>query len=87
MKAGEALGHAISLGWMHFGKFRGWDKPGAVINRMRGEHREALRRLTSDDLARMRVEPWELCGEAWGREQEVRKLLSDFDQRSRVRSY
>ena len=87
MKAGEALHQAMYLGCMHFGSHRGWDKPGAVINRMRGEPREALGRLTSDDLARMRVEPWELCDETWARQQEVRKLLSDFDQRSRARSY
>ena len=77
----------MMLGCMHFGKLRGWDKPGAVINRMSGEPREALRRLTSDDLARMRVEPWELCDETWARKQEISKLLAAFDQRSRARSY
>ena len=87
MKPAEALHQAMLFGYMHYHHRKGWAKPGGVVSRMHGEAREALGRLTSDDLAQMRVEPWELCDEAWSRQQEIRKLLSAFDQRSRVRSY
>ena len=84
MRPTDALVQAMAFGCMQHGTRGSWAKPGAVIERMRGEPREALKRLTSDDLAGMRVEPWELCDETWTREQEIRKLLSDFDRKLRL---
>lgn len=37
-------------------------KPGAIIALLGAEKREALARLTSDDLARVRVDAWEIGG-------------------------
>jgi len=60
---------------------RGLDKPGGVINRLGGKCREALKRLTSDELAKARVEWWELEDEEHGHREYVRKLKRDFDRR------
>ena len=81
MRPTEALQLAISAGIMvHQGR-PGRDKPGAIVSRMGTEARQALKQLTSDELAQVRVEPWEIQDEAWVRRQEVRKLLADFDHR------
>jgi hypothetical protein len=64
MKPEEALLHAIIAGTtmdIHGprGRLRG---PGQVILRLPDKMREALRELTSDRLAKIRVEPWEIGG-------------------------
>lgn len=85
MKPADALGQAIARGcsaaYTHSRAVR--RQPGAIVNRMRGSAREALTRLTSQDLAGIRVEPWEVQGEAWEHEQRIRKLLRDFDAQTR----
>jgi len=59
MKPIEALRYALAYPLIMCNKaaIRG---PGKVIERLGKEIREALSKLTSDDLAKMRVDWWEL---------------------------
>lgn len=79
----EALGWAILYPFVVCNK-RGLDKPGGVINRLGSECREALKRLTSDQLAKVRVEWWELEDEDHVQRQRFRDLKLAFDQRLRI---
>lgn len=81
MTPAYALGQAIAFGCscVYTHKRSELKQPGAIVSKMRGEAREALGRLTSDDLAQIRIEPWELQGDEWGRQQTILKLLQDFD--------
>lgn len=60
MKPIEALGKALFLGMLaHDYKKPGNEKAGAIVDGMASDEREALSRLKSRDLQRMRIEPHE----------------------------
>ena len=75
----EALRLAILYPYAICNK-RGLDKPGGVICRLGSECRSALKRLTSDELAKIRVEWWELEDEGHTRRQRFRDLKLAFDR-------
>jgi len=58
----EALQSTIGMAMMQ-NRRPGWDSPGGVVSRMGASTREALQKLTSEDLASIRVEPWEITGD------------------------
>jgi len=77
-----ALEHAVtaSLVSNRYNKRGKYAKtPGAVIQNMGQEAREALSRLTSDELVAIRIDPNELGDDAYFADQEVRKLKIAFD--------
>jgi len=80
MRPTEAL--QIVTGCHYFGcNKRAFEKPGAVVKKMGPKVREALSRLTSDELAKVRVEWWELQDENYAREEDFRQLKSAFDRK------
>ena len=88
MKPLEALDSAISYGLRHhqFNRRGVYGKtPGAVIGRMGDEAREALSKLTSDELAGVRIEKDEVGSDDYFADLEVRKLKIAFDQKCKYR--
>ena len=55
--------------------------PGDVVKSISQEVRESLRFLTSEQLSRIRINPEELMDHAYETRSQIRKLMSDFDQR------
>lgn len=55
-------------------------KPGGIVRRLRGEPREALKRLTSDDALKVRFDPLMVMDLEYEAQQEYRQMLRDFDQ-------
>jgi len=84
MKPTDALNQTLTLGFMaaHSHRRQRYVGPGTVVGAMPVEVREALGRLTSSELANVRVEPWELQGDEWVAKQRIRKLLQDFDAKA-----
>jgi hypothetical protein len=76
----EALQTTLMYPFMTCNK-RALEKPGAVVARMGKEIKEALSRLTSDELAKVRVEWWELQDEFYARGEHFRQLKKAFDQK------
>lgn len=60
----------------------GYNRPGAMVQRMGADVREALSKLTSDDAMKVRTDL--LGDEAWVRRQEMSRLLKEFDKTLRA---
>lgn len=83
VKPTEVLEQAIGTGvLMH--RREGWAKPGAVIEHMSDERREALQKLTSEELSKVRLESWEIMGQRWEDQRNLSKRKLDFDRKCRV---
>jgi hypothetical protein len=79
MKPVEVLEQAIGTGvLMH--KRAAWNKPGVVIQKLPEERRGILQRLTSEELSKVRVEPWEVSDQNWEDSRKLSKSKLDFDR-------
>jgi hypothetical protein len=56
----------------------GYNRPGALVERMGSEVREALSKLTSDDTLKVRTD--HLGDDSWYRQQEASRKLMEFDR-------
>ena len=70
----EALNDAIVTGQL-LNRRTTFAKPGAIVALVKGENREALRRLTSDQALKVRFEPWMVERP----DEHRRRLMRDFD--------
>ncbi len=76
-KAVEHLFEAIGFGVM-IGNIK--KVPGAVIQKLSKKTREELSELKSDDVQKIRVEPWELEDEDYYERKKISEMKLEFDK-------
>lgn len=81
MTPSDALHLAIFTGFAYERKGPLFNRPGAIIERMRGEAREALQALTSAETMAMRAEPEELMDRAYSQRLSLSLMLQEFDRK------
>jgi len=79
MRPLEALEETIYRS-MFYHRKPGYNVPGAMVQRMGAEVREALSKLTSDDTMKIRTDLLD-GDEGWYLRQELFKLLTTFDRK------
>jgi hypothetical protein len=82
MKPIEILKYAMAIPYIVCNKYA-FKGPRKIIERLSKEKRKILSKLTSDDLAKERVEWWELEDEFRSSELYRSKLKTDFDKKMR----
>jgi hypothetical protein len=78
IEAFQALLWRISIGFTH----RLENIPGAIVKSMPETFRNALSKLTSEDIgSKIRLEPWWQGNDDWHKKQEIKKELVAFDKK------
>jgi len=86
MKPLEALQHTIGLSFIANRFKHGPGRlPGAVVQSAGDETRDALSKLTSDELGTLRIEPYEIGDDAYFADLAIRKLKLSFDAKCKRR--
>lgn len=78
MKSIDALFSAINLGRFWISSKRKSNIPGEIIKLLSSEAREALSKLTSDEIASLRLRWWEIVDDL---NKEDEDLLLSFDKK------
>jgi hypothetical protein len=73
----DFVGHATLMDW----NGRRFGRPGQLTEHMSPSYRAGLSKITSEGIAKMRVEPWETEGVAEVARRQRREMLLDFDRK------